>query len=63
MLERHDGRFSLVVGVQQHEGESARPALLVDEVQPSETEELKRLWLTLRAAFGIRPAATPPPEP
>lgn len=62
VLERHDGRFSLVVEV-QHEGEASKPALLVDEVQPSETEELKRLWLTLRAAFGIRPAATPPPEP
>lgn len=46
------GRFSLRVRFELP-GKVPPPELLVDGAPPGEVEELRRLWKTLRAAFGL----------
>lgn len=57
VLVRDDERFSLVVDyAPSPAAPDIRSEVLVDDVDPDEVEELRRIWRMLRGAFGLRPA-------
>ncbi len=54
-----DGVHALWVELTVREDHPPVARLLVDGVPEAESEGLRRLWTTLRAAFGLRPPAAP----
>jgi hypothetical protein len=54
-----DGRCALVAELEVTPGAPTLSTVLVDGVAPEAREELRRVWVTLRAAFGLK---APPAE-
>ncbi len=57
VLEAPDGTCALVVEARFSPGRPPTACVLVDGVTEVGRADLQRLWVTLRAAFGIRPAS------
>ncbi len=53
------GRHALWAEVAVDEDAPPRAVLLVDGVPEAESDALRRLWTTLRSAFGLRPPGQP----